>query len=316
MVAGVERAFLEYAPSSPQGMVVLLHGKGETMEQICTYAQVQTLVEERNVAVVCPQALGFESNGLQLGTYWRSFPGASYAEFPGSDGDEDMVFLKTLVKDLQQVHQVTPEKTLLAGCSNGGSMAYRFACEAPELIQGVAGICQQWFDPWLGYQKSGQLTCSISTSKPTLWQAIGTQDSVYSKEAESMMSFSEYSSSVLGCAADIEVSFGSGDVTCFDMNCPSVKGPGRTRFCRYSGVMHQCHVMATHTDLKALHAAVDFAIGEPPSTSDSDGSAVDSGKPQPPTPGSDGYPNSSFAFTNQPAAVGFLIALALAFAVI
>ncbi|SDZ95506.1 alpha/beta hydrolase family esterase [Rubrimonas cliftonensis] len=61
------------------------------------------------------------------------------------DGDlyndaDDVAFLRSLVARLAAEGRVDPSRVFVAGPSIGGMMALRVACEAPDLVQGVAAV--------------------------------------------------------------------------------------------------------------------------------------------------------------------------------
>lgn len=58
-------------------------------------------------------------------------------------GTSDVEFLSQLARQLQQKYQLNPEKTFVAGFSNGGYMSYTLMCQAGDTFRGagiVAGL--------------------------------------------------------------------------------------------------------------------------------------------------------------------------------
>lgn len=56
------------------------------------------------------------------------------------DGQSDVEFLSALVNVVQQEQQVNPERTFVAGFSNGGYMSYTLMCQANEVFKGAAVV--------------------------------------------------------------------------------------------------------------------------------------------------------------------------------
>ena len=60
----VERQYIEYVPSSysasqPTPVMFLLHGMGDTMDNMFQATQIQNVAEQQGWIVLCPQALDF-----------------------------------------------------------------------------------------------------------------------------------------------------------------------------------------------------------------------------------------------------------------
>lgn len=53
---------------------------------------------------------------------------------------DDIGYLKKLINKAKEDYPIDPEKIFLVGHSNGGFLAYRFACEAADYISGIVSI--------------------------------------------------------------------------------------------------------------------------------------------------------------------------------
>lgn len=53
---------------------------------------------------------------------------------------DDISYLKKLIDKAKKEYPVDPDKVFLVGHSNGGFLAYRFACEAADYISGIVSI--------------------------------------------------------------------------------------------------------------------------------------------------------------------------------
>lgn len=53
---------------------------------------------------------------------------------------DDVGYLKNLINKAKEEYPIDPEKIFLVGHSNGGFLAYRFACEAADYISGIVSI--------------------------------------------------------------------------------------------------------------------------------------------------------------------------------
>ena len=82
----------------------------------------------QRAAVVVPVGIDFSFNGgTCCGTAVR-------------EQLDDAAFLKAVAEDVVTRDGVDPERVYLVGFSNGGFLAYRMACEQPELFAGIAVV--------------------------------------------------------------------------------------------------------------------------------------------------------------------------------
>ena len=124
-VGGLRReAILDAAPAAfPRPLLILLHGRFGSGEQLWREAAF-------------PRGAGFilvAPDGHRRS--WASGRGMTPADREGVD---DVAFLRALVDAVAARHPVDRARVAVAGMSNGGFMAARLACEAPELIAGIA----------------------------------------------------------------------------------------------------------------------------------------------------------------------------------
>ena len=129
--------------------------------------------------------LGGDENQMGMLSGWRDlgnaegfitvFPGgvdnAWNAGFCCSDTTTDVEFVRTAIDTLNTEGCIDTRRVYASGCSNGGGMSFRLACEAADVIAAVAPVD---FDCAVGY------SCSdCSPSRPiTLIQFRGTDDSM------------------------------------------------------------------------------------------------------------------------------------------
>lgn len=178
--AGSVRAFSTYVPAaqsanvqSAAGLVLFLHAQGESGAAWCAAAGVAPLADARGFVAVCPQAAGESS-------CWRAFGGGGGCGGSVALGDDagesrtDVVFLDALLEwvalRVPRPHLVTH----IVGCGNGGSMAYRMACEGAAALDGLVILEQPWYDPavrW-GLLGAGEARCPRARHLP-VWNGAG-----------------------------------------------------------------------------------------------------------------------------------------------
>jgi polyhydroxybutyrate depolymerase len=131
MVGGRERTYLTVRPANPSParlpVLVVLHGR--TMNPAQTEAMTGFLSVVGPAITVYPA--GYRDS-------WNA--GACCGEAHAA-GIDDVAFIKGLVHHvLASEPDASPAHVYLAGYSNGGRMALRLACAAPELFAGVAAV--------------------------------------------------------------------------------------------------------------------------------------------------------------------------------
>ena len=114
-----------------QGLVVALHGRGSSADEMRAVTRLDERAAEAGLAVVYPDAL---DGGWGDDTF-------SSPNRPA--GDEDVVFLAGLVRELQADPRVGDGPIGMVGFSNGASMALRYASERPDDVRAVVSVAGQ-----------------------------------------------------------------------------------------------------------------------------------------------------------------------------
>jgi polyhydroxybutyrate depolymerase len=117
---------------------------------------------------------------------------------PGTDID-DVDFIAAVIDAVQNQICVDERRVVATGMSNGAYLAYRIACEVPDMLAAIA--------PVVG-SLSTELTCSDGRAVPVL-QLSGSEDSLDRRE-RSVARFLE----INGCNDTTEMTYRQGDVTC------------------------------------------------------------------------------------------------------
>lgn len=119
------------APEAP-ALVVVLHGNGGDGAQIAAVSGFDAVAAREGFVVAYPDGLRGSWN------YVRGIPG--YPEAP-----DDAAFLRALVARVQAERGADPARTYVVGYSNGGFMAQRLLCEAPEAFAGAVSVSAAGF---------------------------------------------------------------------------------------------------------------------------------------------------------------------------
>lgn len=128
-VAGQQRTYIVAGPQSSGALptLVFLHGKGGSAAKSRGMGFEQLGERERFVTVL-PDGLDGE---------WNVFPPGFRDRTGRFTNGADSTFIKQLVADLVHRGIADPNRIYLGGISNGGIMALRMACDAPELFAAI-----------------------------------------------------------------------------------------------------------------------------------------------------------------------------------
>jgi polyhydroxybutyrate depolymerase len=136
-------------PAKRYPLLLVLHGLGASPGAVRHYYQTDLLAKEMGFLIAYP------SGGQK-----RSW---------SATGPDDIAYLDAVIDDLSARYPVDPKRIFVGGISNGGYMAYRYACERAER---VAAIVVQ----------AGVMRTDTSTCKPrepvAVLHAHGTSDRV------------------------------------------------------------------------------------------------------------------------------------------
>lgn len=139
---GHERFFIVHVPAGldparPAPLLVALHGGGgaaAVQANDAYYGQI-TQSERRGFVAVFPNGLSRLRSGL-LAT-WNA--GRCCGEARDRNAD-DVGFIRAVVSEVTQQLRIDPARIYATGMSNGAMMAYRLACEAPDLFRAIAAV--------------------------------------------------------------------------------------------------------------------------------------------------------------------------------
>lgn len=131
---GIKRSYSLYKPEGDHDkelfpLVVVLHGGGGKAKAMVrmTNGQFNKIADRDGAYVVYPEAAGriWEDEGDK----WSI------------DGeDNDLGFILSLITSLKEKHPIDPKQVFVTGMGDGGILAYKLACAAPEKISAIATV--------------------------------------------------------------------------------------------------------------------------------------------------------------------------------
>lgn len=117
--------------AADQGLVLALHGRGSSAEEMRAVTELDRYAAGEGLAVAYPEGLGG-------GWGDDTFP---TPERPA--GDEDVRFLDDLVTALRSDPRIGDAPVGVVGFSNGASMALRYAAQRPDAVGAVVAVAGQ-----------------------------------------------------------------------------------------------------------------------------------------------------------------------------
>ena len=138
---GETRQYILHRPDGLQEnspLVFVLHGLGGSASGIREYSRMDKVADENGFAVCYPQGTGGseDTKYTKKGTH---FWNVGY-EVHKNETVDDVEFITSLAKFLQEKYNLDSEKTFCTGMSNGGDMSYLLGCEAPDIFKAIAPI--------------------------------------------------------------------------------------------------------------------------------------------------------------------------------
>jgi len=126
---GKTRSFTIEYPAGPQPApaIVMLHGATATPDRLRRVAEIT--LSERGWVEIYPRAIGKRWNDGRMTGEGK----------PVQDVD-DLGFLRAMLEQLAAEGLVDPKRAFFVGYSDGGGLAMRVLCEAPELAAGAAAV--------------------------------------------------------------------------------------------------------------------------------------------------------------------------------
>ncbi len=233
---GLSRTYSVYTPTNGeyQGLVVVLHGSGQTVEQHISELEVESTAEENGLIIAVPAGV---DNG------WND------EDPPGGDLADDVGFIDALVTEFKTTYPSLPNKQIFAhGFSNGGGLATRLACESNQ-IRGI-GVVGNYYISING-------NCQNPSVYPIPgWFGAGTEDELVLIESV-RDGMSNYVADLTDCqnTGNLEPV----DVTDLPSNveCKQITNCTSARLCEYNNRGHEVLPNSISLAWDFLHEAVE-----------------------------------------------------------
>ena len=142
MHAGLNRLYrvhvpATYTPSKPSAMVLSFHGGGGNMDVQATDRYYGQISKSEQLGYIAVFPKGF--SGLPSGKLATWNAGHCCAAARNAEGD-DVGLVRWLDRQLGSERNRDPPGISAAAKTNGGMMAYRLACELPDIFKAIAAV--------------------------------------------------------------------------------------------------------------------------------------------------------------------------------
>lgn len=114
-------------------LLLILHSLGTSADDIAGRTDWPSFAERQGVAWLAPNG-PIDAQGRR---FWDAGP--SCCNFSGPPLDH-VAALRNLLEKTLATSPIDPARVFIGGTSNGGFMAHRFACLAPDLIAGIVSV--------------------------------------------------------------------------------------------------------------------------------------------------------------------------------
>jgi polyhydroxybutyrate depolymerase len=133
MVGDMARTFVRHIPPGYDGkrpvpVVIDFHPLGGTGSSWKGSTNWGSVADKQGFIMIWPDGIG---------NSWNVGRCCSTAQ---SQNVDDVAFTKAIVTTLEQEACIDPKRVYATGCSNGGGMAFKLACDAADVIAAVAPV--------------------------------------------------------------------------------------------------------------------------------------------------------------------------------
>lgn len=171
-IGDVERSYLlggAVGSAAPNAAIIALHGGRGDGAGAQSGFQFEDLARREDILMVYPDGIGAPE--IMVGGKWNDGRRGRDPEREARTRPlrpDDVAFLLALKRRLVEEHGVAPDRVFLIGASNGGMMALRVACEAPEAFAGFGVVIAN-------FPEGAAQRCAPDVARPVIFIA-GTED--------------------------------------------------------------------------------------------------------------------------------------------
>ena len=138
---GITREYLVHVPKSYRGgptpMLVALHGGGGDSDFQADDSKYKLISKSEAAGFIAVFPNGYSRMPSGILATWNA--GACCGAAQKNEVD-DVGFLRAVIGRVERQAHIDPSRVFMTGMSNGALMSWRMACEAPDLVRGIAPV--------------------------------------------------------------------------------------------------------------------------------------------------------------------------------
>jgi len=138
---GVAREYLVHVPKSyrgkPTAMLVALHGGGGDADFQADDSKYRLISKSEAAGFIAVFPNGYSRMPSGILATWNA--GACCGAAQKNDVD-DVGFLREVIARVERQARIDPVRVFMTGMSNGALMSWRMACEASDIVRGIAPV--------------------------------------------------------------------------------------------------------------------------------------------------------------------------------
>lgn len=138
---GIMREYLVHVPRSYRGaptpMLVALHGGGGSADFQADDSRYKLISKAEAAGFIAVFPNGYSRFPRGILATWNA--GACCGAAQKNDVD-DVGFLREVIRRVERQARIDPRRVFMTGMSNGALMSWRMACEASDLVRGIAPV--------------------------------------------------------------------------------------------------------------------------------------------------------------------------------
>jgi polyhydroxybutyrate depolymerase len=137
---GITREYLVHVPGSYKGgrtpMLVALHGGGGDADFQADDSKYKLISKSESAGFIAVFPNGYSRLGGVLAT-WNAGACCGAAQ---KNNVDDVGFLREVIQRVERQANIDRSRVFMTGMSNGALMSWRMACEASDLVRGIAPV--------------------------------------------------------------------------------------------------------------------------------------------------------------------------------
>ena len=138
---GITREYLVHVPRSyhgaPTPMLMALHGGGGDVDFQADDSKYRLISKSEAAGFIAVFPNGYSRFPSGILATWNAGTCCGAAQ---KNNIDDVGFLREVIQRVEKQAKIDPRRVFVTGMSNGGLMSWRMACDASDLVRGIAPV--------------------------------------------------------------------------------------------------------------------------------------------------------------------------------